>query len=294
VRLARVVMRTRSENYERFSGEGFFSEPRRFGSLVCVVACAIAVVHADAAVIDNFSQGAALLEPTNYSPAVVVLQTGLDTNSTIGGTRRLSAQTQNRATLQIDAVASELSFAAVTNMGYFAVQYGTESSLGVDLKADGSEAFLLTFSNVSAPGLWRGGYTFRVNGIGYDLLHDLAAINGRGTIRIPFSHFSTAPQFVANQISLEASRVESQYRLVLDSIVTVNADTPPSVGLITAVAGEIQLRWSTNVTDFVVETAPGIGVPWQTVSNTVSVIGDRFSVTVSASQSSGYFRLRRQ
>jgi len=250
----------------------------------------MAVAHASAAVIDNFSQGAALLKPTNYSPAVVVLQTGLDTNSTIGGTRRLSAQTQNQATLQVDTVAGELSFEAVNDFGYFTVAYGTESPLGVDLKADGSDAFLLMFSNVSMPGLWRGGYTFRVNGIGYDLLPKLAAINGSGTIRIPFSHFSTASQFVANQISLEAIRVESQYRLVLDSIVTV----PPSLSVVTLSADEIQLRWSTNAANFVVETTPTIGAPWQVVSNTVSVVGGQYSVTVSASQPRGYFRLHRQ
>jgi hypothetical protein len=250
----------------------------------------MAIVQAHAAVIDNFSQGAALLQPTNYSPAVVVLQTGLDTNSTIGGTRRLSAQTQNLATLQVETFAGELSFVAVTNWGYYAVEYGTQSPLGVDLKADGSEAFLLTFSNVSMPGLWRGGYLFRVNGVNYDLLPKLAAINGSGTIRIPFSHFSTATKFVANQITLEAFRVESQYSFVLDSIVTVS----PSLSVVTASANEIQLRWTTNVANFVVETTPTIGAPWQVVSNAVSVVGGQYSVTVGASQPSGYFRLRRQ
>jgi hypothetical protein len=258
--------------------------------LAGVFALAVALVSSDAAVIDNFSQGAALLQPTNYSPAVVMLQTGLNTNSTIGGTRRLSAQTLNQATLQVQTVPGVLSFEAVNDFGYFTVAYGTESPLGVDLKADGSEAFLLAFSSVSMPNLVRGGYTFRVNGIGYDLLHDLAAINGGGTIRIPFSRFSTASQFVANQISLEAIRVESQYRLVLDSIVTV----PPSLSVATLSAGEIQLRWTTNVANFVVETTPTIGAPWQVVSNTISVVGGQYSVTVGALQPSGYFRLRRQ
>lgn len=250
----------------------------------------MAIVQADAAVIDNFSEGAGLLQPTNYSPAVVVLQTGLNTNSTIGGTRRLSAQTQNHATLQVDTAPGELSFEAVSGFGYFAVAYGTESPLGVDLKADGSDAFLLTFSNVSMPSLVRGGYVFRVNGISYDLLPKLATINGSGTIRIPFSHFSTATQFVANQISLEAIRVESQYRLVLDSIVTV----PPLLSVVNQSANEIQLRWTTNAANFVVETTPTIGAPWQVVSNTVSIVEGQYSVTVGALQPSGYFRLRRQ
>jgi len=240
--------------------------------------------------IDSFNEGAALLSPTNYLPAVVVLQAGLNTNSTIGGTRRLTAQTLDKAFFQVSAGAGELSFEAGSGFGYFAVAYGTESPLGVDLKADGSEAFLLTFSNVNMPGLIRGGYTFRVNGISYDLLSKLAALNGSGTIRIPFSHFSTATQFVANQISLEASRVESQYRLVLDSIVTV----PPALSVVTLSAGAIQLRWNTNAANFVVETTSAIGGPWQVVSNTPSVIGGQYSVTVSASQPSGYFRLRRQ
>jgi hypothetical protein len=246
-------------------------------------------------VIDDFSQGAALLEPTNYSPAVVVLQTGLDPNSTIGGTRRLSAQTQNRATLQVDPVAGELSFEAVTDWGYFTIEYGTESPLGVDLRADGSDAFLLTFSNVSMAGLWRGSYAFRVNGTAYDLLHDLKGINGSGTVRIPFSRFSTAAQFVANQISLNAARVESQYSLVLDSIVTVSADTLPQLSVAILNGGEVQLLWSTNAAGFVLETTPMIGViPWQPVSTTVSVAEERFSVTVDAPQASGYFRLRKE
>lgn len=277
-------MRTGFENRE------YFAEWRKLRSLACVFGFAMAIVHADAAVIDNFSQGAALLQPTNYWPAAVVLQTGLNTNSTIGGTRRLSAQTQNQATLQVETNRGELSFEAVNDFGYFTLGYGTESPLSVDLKADGSDAFLLTFSNVSTPGLWRGIYTFRVNGIGYDLLPKLAAINGRGTIRIPFSHFSTAAQFVANQITLEGARVESSYRLVLDSIVTAL----PPLSAVTLTAGEVRLQWSTNVSNFVVETTSALDVPWQVVSNAVSVVGGQYSVTVGTAQPNGYFRLRRQ
>jgi hypothetical protein len=264
-------------------------------SFACIVGTTLAVVQAGAAVVDNFTHGPALLAPTNYSPAVVVLQTGLPTNSTIGGTRRLSAQTLAQASLQVDAVAGVFSFEAVADSGYFTLEYGTENPLGVDLKADGSDAFLLTFSNVSMPGLWRGRYIFEVDGLTYDLLHDLAAINGGGTVRIPFSRFSTTPQFIANRIALSAGRVEPHYRLVLDSIVTVNAYTPPRLSVVPLLEGGVQLLWSTNAADFVVETTPTIGVtPWQAVGNPPSVLGDHYSVTVGAAQANGYFRLRRE
>ncbi len=87
--------------------------------------------------------------------------------------------------------------------------------MGVDLKADGSEAFLLTFSSVSVPGLWRGIYKFRVNGVEDDLLHDLASHDGSGAIRIP--HFSKAEQFVANQISLGGTSIPSRSEFRRDS-----------------------------------------------------------------------------
>ena len=262
----------------------------KLGLLAWVLAFALPVGHAGAAVIDRFNQGSALLSPTNYSPGVVVLQTGLDTNSTIGGTRKLVAQTQNKATLQVNAAAGELSFDAVNDFGYFTVAYGTENPLGVDLKADGSEAFLLSFSNVSMPGLWRGIYAFSVNGVAYNLLPQLAAMHGAGTLRIPVSYFSKSAQFVVNEISLEGARVESQYRLTLDSIVTV----PPSLSVVTLSAGAIQLRWNTNGANFVVESATTMDAPWQTLSNALSVVGSQFSVTIGASESSGYFRLRKQ
>jgi hypothetical protein len=253
---------------------------------------AVVTISAQGAVIDDFTQGGTLLQPTQYIPAMVALQTGLDTNSTIGGTRRLTAQTQNQATLQVDTEPGEFFFEAVADWGYFKVEYGTEAPLGLDVRADGSEAFLLSFSNVSMPGLWRGLYYFRVNGISHDLLRDLAAIHGRGTIRIPFSRFSTAPNFIVNQISFEAGRVEPRYRLVLDSIVTVNAHTPPGVSIGLQKDGELELSWSTNATGFLVQTtrAPGVE-PWQTLSNTVNVVGDRFSVKVRESEAAGYFRL---
>jgi hypothetical protein len=179
----------------------------------------------------------------------------------------------------------------VSDDGYFRVEYGTENPLGIDLRADGSEAFLLSFSGVFMPSLWRGLYNFQVNGIRYDLLRELAGIKESGTIRIPFSRFSTGPTFVANQISLDAGRVEAPYRLVLDSIVTI----PPQLSILTQVGGQIQLLWSTNATGFLLETTPTIGViPWQTLTNTPVIVGDHFSVMVGTSAASGYFRLRRE
>jgi hypothetical protein len=183
-------------------------------------------------------------------------------------------------------------FEVVSSAGYFRVEYGTEAPLGVDLKADGSEAFLLSFSHVSRP--LYGTWDLFVNGVRYSLRNDLVAINGRGTIRSPFSRFSASPTFVVDQITLDAGRVEQPNRFVLDSIVTVNAHTPPLLSVINQDGGEVHLLWSTNATGFMVQTTPKIGDPWQTVTNTAGVVGDHFSVTLTCLEASGYFRLLRE
>ncbi|MCU0786377.1 MAG: hypothetical protein MUF81_20495 [Verrucomicrobia bacterium] len=281
--------------FERIAMWVFRCYGLKLSPVVLMVGVGLGLTDAKAVVIDDFGQGSALLEPTNYSPALITLQTGLNTNLTIGGTRLLTAQTQNRAILQVDAVAGQFSFEAVSDDGYFGVRYGSQANLGVDVRADGSEAFLLRFSEVHAPGLWRGRYYLHVNGVGCGFLEELAAINGAGTIRIPFSKFLSAPTFIVNTIELEASRVETGYRLVLDSIETVSADTPPSLAIATFGPNEIKLAWGTNATGFVVEKRLDLGAgSWEMLTNAVSVAAGQFSVTVDASETFGCFRLRRE
>ena len=79
----------------------------------------------------------------------------------------------------------------------------------------------------------------------------------------------------------------------MSSIITVPPDVPPALDM-AADGPELQLRWSTGATGFVVESTPAIGVvPWQTESNAIiDMIDDRFSVTLPTTEPSAAFRLR--
>jgi len=180
---------------------------------LCFAFCA-ATVSGSAAVIDDFTDGSLSIHPSGQT----LYQSPL---SVLGGVRKVYGSGVPTATLKIDPTAGHFAFDASSGFGYFSLGYGTTTPLGVNLRADGSDAFLLTFSDLDMPGLYRGRYYLHVNGIGYDLLPKLAALSGAGTVQIPFSAFSAGPTFIASSIELEASRVESGYRLVLDSITTI-------------------------------------------------------------------------
>ena len=96
-------------------------------------------------------------------------------------------------------------------------------------------------------------------------------------------------------LSLTANRVPAGYRLVLDSIVTVNADAPPRLGISLPAPNKLQIDWSTNVTGYIVETSPNLELDgWTPVTNRVDVVRGMFSVTVETPGALGYFRLRQR
>lgn len=55
----------------------------------------------------------------------------------------------------------------------------------------------------------------------------------------------------------------------------------------------VQITWATNFTNHVLEHTTNLFTSgWETVTNTVATIGDRFSVTVAASEVRQFYRLR--
>ena len=63
---------------------------------------------------------------------------------------------------------------------------------------------------------------------------------------------------------------------------------------ITQAGSQIKVSWPAAHTGFVLEqTAALLAANWNSVTNSVDVIGDRFAVTVEANSSQGYFRLRK-
>lgn len=186
------------------------------------------LVTASAAVIDDFTDGGLSIHPSGQT----LVQSNLSSVSVLGGIREVYGSGTTAATLEVDSMAGVFAFDSAGDFGYFRLGYGTMASLGVDLRADGSDAFLLTFSDIYTPGLYRGIYELNVNGVRYNLLPQLAHLNGTASIKIPFSSISTDPTLVVNSIVLNAARIESGYRFVLDSITTI---PEPSISLMLVV-----------------------------------------------------------
>ncbi|HVV00951.1 MAG TPA: hypothetical protein VHH88_06285 [Verrucomicrobiae bacterium] len=243
-------------------------------------------------VIDDFNQGDMTLNATNYAGTSQV-QTGLDPAFTVGGTRRVTVQSLKLATGQINAAEGDFNFEATSDFGYFALDYGAEAPLGLQAGGNGGEALVLTFSALHVPGLYRGSYDLTVNGITHDILEDLAALNGPGTIRIPFSAFSSSATFMINTIEFRGVRVEEGYHFALDSISTGSSNAAPRIA--TSLSGPNQLRftWGTNWGTFALESAPAPDAAnWEPVTNGVSMSEGRFSATIDMTAASRFFRLR--
>ncbi|HEY2951579.1 MAG TPA: hypothetical protein VGK40_03295 [Verrucomicrobiae bacterium] len=57
---------------------------------------------------------------------------------------------------------------------------------------------------------------------------------------------------------------------------------------------QVKVSWPVTDSAYVLEQAAGLpAIDWTTVTNSVSVLGDRFSVTVEGARTQGYFRLRK-
>jgi hypothetical protein len=245
------------------------------------------------AVIDDFTDGELLLQATNYSPGATTLQTNLI--AVLGGMRRVYAGSSANSVAKIDSTNACFTFEATDGFGYFDLGYGTEVALGLDLRADGSDAFQLSFAEVYTPGLpGTLGVSFRVNQTSYNLSGALHATNKAVTIHIPFAHFTNGGSFVLNQIRLIGIRVPFPSRLVLDSISTVKSAVAPRLIIAAIGTSEVELRWSTNDVGYIVETASAVfSESWDRISNSVSIAGEEFSVIAHRDFTNSFFRLRR-
>jgi hypothetical protein len=258
------------------------------------VALSIACTSTPGIVIDDFTEGQVLLQATNYSPGATMVQTNLNADSVIGGTRRAYAGSQVNSVAEVNATDGDFIFEATSGFGYFELGYGTEFPLGVDLRADGSDAFLVSFADVYTPGLpGTAGISLRVNDVNYSLSKNLHATNAAVTIRIPFAHFTSGETFIANQIRLIGLRVPGASRFVLNSIVTV---APPRLSITVIAADEIRLGWSTNHVGYIVESASSVvSEQWDVMTNAVNnVVGEQFHVAINPADGKKFFRLRSQ
>lgn len=97
--------------------------------------------------IDDFSVGSILVERTADTIATAE-QTGLDLTRVVGGERSFAVGEFGIATqtLSVDATMGSMTFETGATPGYFTVGYGSvESPLGLDLMANGADAFVVDF-----------------------------------------------------------------------------------------------------------------------------------------------------
>ncbi|WP_411844933.1 hypothetical protein AAFN60_13565 [Roseibacillus persicicus] len=166
--------------------------------------------------IDDFSVGGLAL---NHSDSIS--QEGLDPALVFGGRRLISASSLRSAPLNLtlDTEATAFSFLS-SDFGYLSLSYSIEPEDQIDLLACGDTAFLLSFSYVDS-GFWRGSYHLTVDGVESSISSELFALEGPGTIEIPFSAFTSESTFSPAEIVFSASRVEPNLRLELASIATI-------------------------------------------------------------------------
>lgn len=148
---------------------------------------------------------------------------------------------------------------------------------------EGGDPFALTVRNSSAAQLMDG--TFRFMG---DYLRD---IYPSGTQYLFDWRFSAATngRVVWNGATYWAG---GHIWVVTISNLTLLAQTQLSIARLGTAA--VQLEWSTNFTDYVLEFATTLpAVDWSTVTNLVTTTGDRLSVTVATGASRQFYRLRK-
>lgn len=175
--------------------------------------------------IDDFSTGSlAFNSPDSIS------QEGLDSNSVLGGRRMVSGTVLGSASMDVSINTTEGLFSFTGgDFGYFSVTYSIDLAHQIDLLASGDTAFLLDFSYVD-PGFTRGGFYLSVDGVRQTISTELFALDGPGTIEVPFSEFTSGTSFTPSEIVFSADRFEPNLRLELSSITTI--PEPRSSGLI--------------------------------------------------------------
>ena len=166
--------------------------------------------------IDDFSSGSLA-----FSSSDSISQEGLDTNSVLGGRRMVSGTVLRSASMDVIINTTEGLFSFTSgDFGYFSITYSIDLAHQIDLLASGDTAFLLDFSYVD-PGFWRGGFQLSADGVRQSIATELFALDGPGTIEIPFSAFTSATSFAPSEIVFSADRFEPNSRLELSSIRTI-------------------------------------------------------------------------
>ena len=206
-------------------------------SLVLTASFMASSLVSSGAVIDDFGQGALSIQVTNVT-GQTILQTGLSISDVLGGTRSVYAGSLTQATAVVDTSAHQFRFSSDSSFGYFTLTEGeTSSPFATDLTADGSDAFAIHIIQFTFTPT-RGIYDFEVQTFGswhtYDLLNDLAGINGSGTVTIPFSSFTGVDMRYVQAVRIDVARFEPSSQIVIGSITTV-----PEPSLVALFAGAV-------------------------------------------------------
>jgi len=200
-----------------------------------------------AAVVDDFGQGALTLTATNVTGQTVV-QTGLSDADVLGGTRSVYVGSLIHATGVIDTSAHEFRFRSDSSFGYFTLtEGGTFPSSGMDLTADGSDAFTIAVTQLTFKPV-RGIFDFAVEADGawhtFNLLSALAGLNGAGVVKIPFASFGGVDMRHIQAVRLDVARFEPGSEIAIGSITTV----PEPSALATCFGAWVALAFVRKVT----------------------------------------------
>ena len=185
--------------------------------------------------IDDFTAGPIPLTSLS-STGQNFIQSGLPTDSLLGGHRDVWGRSINSATLELDTTASQFQYDAVQSFGYFTIDYGSETPLNINLTADGSDAFLLSFSDTSIAsynginkrGLYRFAVSDSTSTHNATIESEMFALDGDGGIVVPFAAFPLIDFSGVTMIRVDAARIEEGSQINLNSISTINLIPEPS------------------------------------------------------------------
>jgi formylglycine-generating enzyme required for sulfatase activity len=83
------------------------------------------------------------------------------------------------------------------------------------------------------------------------------------------------------------------FRCVLPFSTNSQPALTPRLNIAAVGGGQVQLTWSTNYTGYVLQAAPDlVAASWQTVTNSVGISGQQYSVIVGTQGKTRFFRLR--
>lgn len=179
---------------------------------------------ATARIIDSFSVGPQSFSPSDNAP-LTNTRTGLDPSVVIGGERETmfrSVSDNSGSTAIVDTNNEELRLTA-NQFAYLQLKYGASAPLNADLTADGADRFEIVFSSFSLQ-LFRGTYDLILVSNGainrQSFVDELFALNGGGTVEIPFSAFSNIDFTDVDEIQIDMSRIEIGLTMTIDIIHT--------------------------------------------------------------------------